>query len=172
MCRTMSLSNSSVSSRVQRLPVQVPGQVGADVFLGGHGVVVLFDLQFVGVDGDVAAGEVFQPAAVMEVQMAHDHGADVADAISSCRQRVIQLVPVVVDIAGKRIPGGFRPVLSGVLRAAGIEEDRSGLRVLDDRGDNRHPAALEGRMRVGLDCGGGAADEEPVIDIQAAQIEQ
>ncbi len=30
-------------------------QVGADIFFGGHGIVVLLDLQLVGVDGDVAA---------------------------------------------------------------------------------------------------------------------
>jgi hypothetical protein len=32
--------------------------------------------------GDVPAGEVFQAAGVVEVQMAHDDGADVVDAIA------------------------------------------------------------------------------------------
>jgi hypothetical protein len=44
--------------------------------------------------------------------------------------------------------------------------------VLDDGCDHRDPAALVDRMRAGLDGGGGAADEEPVVNIQAAQVEQ
>ena len=81
--------------------------------------------------------------------MAHDHSADVADAVAGRCQRVTQMALVVIDIARERIPGGFRPVFLGVLGAAGIEEDRPSPRVLDDRRDNRGPAALVGRMRAG-----------------------
>jgi hypothetical protein len=75
---------------------------------------------------------------------------------------------VVIDVAGERIPGWRWPVLFGVLDAAGVEQDRPGMRVLDNRCDNRDPAALVGRMRVGLERGGGAADEEAVVDVHAA----
>src|SRR5262249_18544934 len=109
------------------LPVQVPGQVSADVLPGGHRVVVLLDLLLVGVDGDVRAGELLQAAGVVEVQVAHDDRADVADAVADRRQRVVEVMLVVVDIARERVPRGRRPFVLGILGAAGIEQDRPGL---------------------------------------------
>jgi hypothetical protein len=87
----MSPSNSSVSSRCsgRQFSCQFRSPVGADVFLGGHGVVVLLDFQLVGVDGDIGAGELLQSAGVVQVQVTHDHGADVADAVAGRGQGVI-----------------------------------------------------------------------------------
>jgi hypothetical protein len=44
--------------------------------------------------------------------------------------------------------------------------------VLDDGRDNGDPAALEGRVRVGLYGSGGTADEKAIVDIHAAEVEQ
>ena len=99
---------------------------------------------------------------MVKVQVAHDHSADIADAVAGRCQRVVEVMLVVVDIARERFPRRFRPFLLGVLGAVSLEQDRPGLRVLDDRCYYCDPAALIGRVRVGLNGSGGTADEEAV----------
>src|SRR5215831_17487800 len=67
---------------------------------------MLLDFQFVGVDGGAAAGELFQAAGVVEVQVAQDDRADVLDAIADRCQRVVEVVFVVVEVARERFPRG------------------------------------------------------------------
>src|SRR5262249_61590463 len=98
--------------------------------------------------------------------------AEVLGPMGDPRGCVAGVVCVVVRVAGERLPRGRGPVSPGVPGTAGLEQDRPGLRVLDDRRDDRDPAALVGRVRVGLDGGGGTADEKAVVDVHATEVEQ
>lgn len=63
---------------------QVVWQVDAEVKAGRDAVEGVLELNLVHVDGDRGAGEVGQPAGVVEVQVAEDDGLDVGYGEADC----------------------------------------------------------------------------------------
>lgn len=81
----------------QTFEVHVVTQIDAQVSLGGDGPAGVLEFFFVDIDRHVCVDEVLEPAGVVQMQVANDHGFDVFDVVACGADGCWEFVGFVVD---------------------------------------------------------------------------